>query len=125
MASQPDLVFIYNAESGLLNKLKDAVHKTFSPSTYPCKLCDVTYSPVHMRGQWRRFVNTLPINVEFSYIDLIEAAHPDAQLAYPSAVLRQAGKLEPFISQEEMNRPDTIDELIDLVNRKLSERAIL
>ncbi len=116
MTNQPtDLVFIYKAESGLLNKLKDAVHKTFKPETYPCKLCDITYSPVHMRGQWKRFVKDLPYNVEFSYTDLIEAEHPDAELEYPCAVFRHGSDLKLVISADQMNACDSLDELIALV----------
>ena len=117
---QPDLVFIYKAESGLLNKLKDAVHKTFKPETYPCKLCDITYSPVHMRAQWKRFVEQFPLNVEFSYTDLIEAEHPEAGLEYPCACLRQSGDLSALISADQMNTCETIDELISLVKTSLS-----
>ncbi len=117
----PDIVFVYKAESGLVNKLKDAVHKTFSPSTYPCILCDVTYSPVHMRAQWRKFVEKLPYNVEFSYTDLIEKAHPEASFDYPCACLRQDGQLSLWLTADQINACDTIDELIALVTATLPD----
>lgn len=126
MASDsPVLVFIYLAESGLLNKLKDAVHKTFSPKTYPCNLCDITYSPVAMRKQWKRYVANLPIEVEFSYTDLIEKEFPGAKLEYPSACLRHNGMLETVISAGQMNQSNSIDDLIALVNQALAEKGLL
>ena len=37
---------IYNADGGLVNGALDLLHKTFSPATYACRLCDVTYGPL-------------------------------------------------------------------------------
>lgn len=121
----PTIVFVYNAESGMLNKLRDAVHKTFSPATYPCKLCDVTYSPVRMRSRWKRFVRELPCNVEFSYTDLIEQAVPGIELDYPCACLRTVDGLYPWLSADQINACDTLDELIELVDSALRDSDLL
>lgn len=122
--TQPVLIFVYLAESGLLNKLKDAVHKTFKPETYPCTLCDITYSPVAMRRQWKEYVRNLPIAVEFSYTDLMEQRFGRQDLTYPCACLYRNGQLETLISAEDMNRSETIDDLVKLVDAALKAHGV-
>jgi len=111
------IVFVYNAESGLLNKLKDAVHKTFKPSTYPCSLCDITYSPVHMYKRWSTFVKTLPVPVEFSYIDLMPKEVQGQPLSYPTALLKHGDQLSVWLSKEQIDGVENLDGLIELVGR--------
>jgi len=45
------LIFVYNADSGLLKGIKDLIHKNVSPDTYPCSLCAVTYDNFDMRRE--------------------------------------------------------------------------
>ncbi len=37
------LLFVYNADSGLVAGLFDSAHKLLSPSTYQCQLCTLTH----------------------------------------------------------------------------------
>ena len=43
-----ELIFIYNAKSGLVNELLDFAHKIISPETYNCNLCAITYGTFAM-----------------------------------------------------------------------------
>jgi hypothetical protein len=47
------LIFVYNADSGILNAIKDLIHKNVSPETYPCSLCAVTYDNLGMKREWK------------------------------------------------------------------------
>jgi hypothetical protein len=38
-----ELLFVYNADAGLVTGLLDTLHKVLSPSTYSCSLCAITY----------------------------------------------------------------------------------
>lgn len=118
---QRKIVFVYNAQSGLLNKLKDAVHKTFRPSTYPCSLCDITYSPVHMYRRWANFVATLPVPVEFSYIDLMPREVEGRPLSYPVALLQTGDSLSIWLEKGEIDAAKGLDELIALVTKRAAE----
>ncbi len=40
------LIFVYNADSGLLNAINDGILKIVSPSTYQCSLCSLTFGVV-------------------------------------------------------------------------------
>ena len=63
------LVFVYNADSGVLNLMKDIAHKLLSPATYPCSLCDLTYSALGERKSWIRFRKSLSVSQEYLHID--------------------------------------------------------
>jgi len=42
-ASKTTKIFVYNADSGPINGLKDYFHKIIKPETYECNLCAVTF----------------------------------------------------------------------------------
>ncbi len=117
------LMFVYNADSGLINKLKDAVHKSFSPSTYQCSLCDVTYSPIMMRSKWRSFVKSLPYNVEFTYKDIVEKQYDMPDHDFPNAWIRSDGQLQAWLTAKEIGACETLDELIELVRNRLPNKG--
>lgn len=82
---QDTLIFVYNADSGLLNMIKDGFHKVVSPSTYPCRLCDLTWSIIGERKRWRVFVDNLPAVMEFLHRDEFEQRYPGVPLRPPNA----------------------------------------
>ncbi|WP_232221892.1 hypothetical protein [Methanococcoides burtonii] len=49
--SKNTLIFVYNADSGLINEMKDYVHKIVSPSTYECNLCAITYGNTGIKNE--------------------------------------------------------------------------
>lgn len=108
------LVFVYNADSGLLNTLSDIGHKLISPQTYQCSLCALTYGLLSERKQWRQFRERSTIEMEFLHKD--EFAEKYAQkFAYP-VVLNEKKDLRVLISQQELNQIKTLAELIEKVN---------
>ena len=73
MKTETQLIFVYNADSGKLNAYLDMLHKVFSPNTYPCSLCAITYGPFSMHKEWEKFVGKLPCSVRFLHRDEWEA----------------------------------------------------
>ena len=126
MMSVPDpyLVFVYNADSGFFEALKDGVTKFASPSTYPCRLCALTYGLATMRPRWRRFVEGLGVRVEFLHRDEFRERYGESEAGYPSAYIDRGGELEPFISSDEMNATETLDDLMETVRERLDERGL-
>ena len=51
-----EIVFIYNAKSGLFNAFLDWSHKIISPKTYECKLCAITYNNFGKEKKWREIL---------------------------------------------------------------------
>ena len=120
---EPRLVFVYNADSGFFEALRDGVTKIVSPATYPCRLCALTYGLATMKPRWRRFVDILGISVEFLHRDEFEEKYPREDAEFPSAYIDRGGELELFISTEEMNSATTLDELMEIVKKKLTEEG--
>ncbi|GAA3950802.1 hypothetical protein [Hymenobacter algoricola] len=114
------LLFVYNANGGLLNGLLDLVHKTLSPGTYPCSLCALTYG-VSMRPEWKSFIEALPIEARFLHRDEFRAEFPAWREVPLPAVFRRlpSGELAPFITAPELNQAD-LPGLMTLVRTRLA-----
>ena len=121
--TQGKLVFVYNADSGTFNALKDAIHKIVRPSTYPCSLCAVTYGNLGMKNEWKTFVNELGVPVEFLHRDEFCEQYDCTDVTYPVAYLNEKGKLTEFISTEEFNATTKLDALTNLVKTKLDNQG--
>jgi len=63
------LIFVYNADSGILNTGMHGMHKMLFPSSYPCSLCAITYGTFSMRKEWKAFIEELSISVDFMHRD--------------------------------------------------------
>jgi len=115
-----ELLFVYNADAGLVNGLLDTLHKVLSPSTYSCSLCAITYGATSMRPEWKEFLQTLPIQPTFLHRDELRAQHPElAQQALPAAFIRNSGgSWQPFLTPEELNQAD-LPKLMELVKQRL------
>lgn len=120
MKDDKKLVFIYNADSGLINAVKDYFHKKRSPETYQCNLCMQTFGAISMKKDWKRYVKNLDIPAEFLHKDEFEKKYTVQDAKYPSAYLKNGSSMRLFISQDEMNAVKSLEELKDLVSEKLN-----
>jgi len=121
MKNNTQLIFVYNATSGIFAGIKDLVHKSVSPKTYGCNLCGLTYSGVSMKGEWKDFVASLPIKTTFLHKDEFAKKYPQYSMTfYPSVFLKEDTTLREIISAEEINKQHDLEELKQLVNSKLS-----
>ncbi|RSK24141.1 hypothetical protein [Hymenobacter metallilatus] len=122
-APHPELLFVYNADAGLLNGVLDTLHKTFAPATYACSLCAVTYGAASMRPQWRAFLEQLPARVEFLHRDELARQYPALQDTTLPAVFQRAAPTESwqvFISAAQL-RPLDLPGLMQAVETRLRE----
>jgi hypothetical protein len=113
------LVFVYNADSGLINTVKDFWHKALRPSTYQCNLCQTTFGTFGAKKEWKSFISDLGIDSEFLHKDEFVEKYDVKDAKYPSAYILKNGNLTVFITQEEMNEVTTITEMEELVSSKL------
>ncbi len=114
------LILVYNADSGLLNAVKDAAWKVVRPATYPCSLCGLTYGWVSMRGRWRRFLAQLPQARVFHHKDDFALAFPGLAIPLP-AILLAEGEAPPqvLVSAAELDALPDLEALIALVAARL------
>jgi hypothetical protein len=118
--TMPRLILVYNADSGVLNMVKDAVWKVVRPSTYPCSLCALTYGWVSMHGQWRRFLDGLPHAKVFHHKDDFAVAFPGVDVALPAVLLAQGGGApQLLVSAEELDGLPDLAALIAVVGGRL------
>lgn len=111
---------IYNADGGLVNGALDLLHKTFSPATYACRLCEVTYGPLGMKRDWRATVEALSLPVTFLHRDEWLAERPDSAIPLPAILLDQAGTLSVLVSADDFAGIRSLDALKLLLSARLS-----
>jgi len=120
MDQDKKIIFIYNADSGAINLVKDFWKKIFKPSSYECNLCMQTFGAFSMKKDWKSFINNLNIDVEFLHRDEFESKYRITDAKYPSAYLYQNPNIELIINDEEMNSAKSLDEMEALVLKKIS-----
>ncbi|HHJ19055.1 MAG TPA: hypothetical protein ENJ84_04395 [Gammaproteobacteria bacterium] len=109
------LIFVYNADSGLFNTLTDMAHKIFSPSTYACQLCKLTYGPLSMRTEWRDFISSMETGTEFLHRDEFESQYGCTAPDLPVVYQKHAGALRLCVSATEINDCTNIAQLKSLI----------
>jgi hypothetical protein len=117
----PELLFVYNADAGVINGLLDSVHKLVSPSSYACSLCALTYGLTTMRPEWREFLKNLPAHATFLHRDELLKQYPElASYPLPVILQRESGlEWHPFITADELSSVNELPQLIQLVKARL------
>ena len=118
-----ELIFIYNAKSGVVNELIDFAHKIVNPETYDCNLCAISYGAFSMKKKWSRYIETLPFKSTFTYKDKF-SKNGYNNIKFPSVFIRVNEKLDEIISATEINEIKNLDQLIGLLNQKLYQQGI-
>jgi hypothetical protein len=109
------LIFIYNADGGIVQGIMDSVHKTLSPSTYKCSLCAITYGTFTMDRRWRAWLKSLPIPSLFYHRD--DSPYPD--VALPVVLVEREGQVEILVPTELLNALNGVDALIAEIEARL------
>jgi hypothetical protein len=120
-----NLTFVYNADAGWFNMVSDIAHKIFSPATYPCSLCDLTYGILHIRPEWDEFVKNSPVPFIFLHKDEFVAQYPALQTLTLPVVLKIQPDVEPeiVITAPELDAMDSIATLKSLVLSRLGAKV--
>jgi hypothetical protein len=113
------LIFVYNADSGLLNALNDGIIKILSPTTYDCKLCGLTFGVISMKPRWRSFIESLDMSVEFLHRDEFNDRYELQDAKFPSVLIKEGVDMRELISREEFEAINSLDELMDKLQSKL------
>ena len=108
-------LFVYNARSGSLHKGIDFFHKIINPDTYACNLCKITHGMFTERSKWKAFREQENVEMKFYYKDEFEAKF-GRKLNYP--VVLDSRSLNILLSDAEINKLTTLDELIEIIKTK-------
>tara|TARA_R110002051_G_scaffold325678_2_gene430090 strand:- start:2230 stop:2613 length:384 start_codon:yes stop_codon:yes gene_type:complete len=116
------LIYIYNASSGKKNAFLDVAHKLFSPSTYDCKLCAITFGTFQEKILWKKFRKSSKIPMEFLHKDEFLKAYASKfgfKTTYPVVLAETNYNLEFFIGTDELKVLASVNDLIELVENRL------
>lgn len=116
------LIFIYNADSGLRNMVMDSVHKIFSPSTYQCNLCDITYGAFTENSIWKKFRKETNLQMQFLHKDEFTKTYRSKfghKFTFPIVLAETQNGLEIFVKTEELNEMNTTEGLISMVKTRV------
>ena len=112
------LLFIYNAKSGSVNKVLGVAHKIINPSSYNCKLCELTHSNIGERKEWKLFRTACDIDMVFYHIDEFEEKY-NQQFEYPIILKDNNSELESFLTKENINKATDLTALIQEIKKQL------
>lgn len=113
------LIFVYNADSGIAKAVLDSLHKTFSPDTYSCQLCQITYGAFTMRKEWRAFIAKLPIESTFLHRDEWRTQY-GRQDVLPAIFLDSGEKIRLLVDRDKLQSLD-LNALMSHLREKLKE----
>lgn len=120
-SSSKTLIFVYNADSGLINALNDGILKILSPSTYDCKLCGLTFGVMSMKSKWKEFIEGLELPVEFLHRDEFNDRYELQDAEFPSVFIQEGNDMRELVSREEFEAINSLDELMDRLKSKLEK----
>ena len=121
--NESELIFIYNAKSGIVNEFLDFAHKIISPSTYNCNLCAISYGNFTIKKKWSDYISSLPVRSTFTYKDKVSEYGYD-NIKFPSIIFQDKSKSKVIISSEEINKLKKIDQLINILNDRLKDQGM-
>lgn len=115
MSAMANLLFVYNADTGLFNTLADIGHKIFSPQTYQCDLCMLTHGIFSEREEWRAFVEQLPLEARFLHRDEFRREFPEIDVPLPAVFIQQDGETRVCVSARSLQDCDSLAQLEELI----------
>ncbi|WAC05054.1 MAG: hypothetical protein OS112_00060 [Methanoregula sp.] len=115
------LVFVYNADSGILPRMKDQISRQETTGTDRCNLWTLTFSPIGMKKEWKRVVHDLGIPVRFLSRDEFAREFRSVAATFPAAFLQTGNDLFHFISTDEINQCAQLEDLITIVRQRLAK----
>jgi hypothetical protein len=122
-SSKQALLLVYNADSGIFNALADSAHKLFSPATYDCKLCALTYGAVAMREEWATFLSDLKIPLRFLHRDEFHKEYPGLEFGLPAILSSDSGTIRILLSAESIKQCSTFKDLKDALQSATTKTA--
>jgi hypothetical protein len=120
-----ELLFVYNADSGVFNTMSDMAHKLLSPESYSCSLCSITHGVFKERDDWRQFIESLPIDSRFLHRDDFKRQYSNmGHLRLPVLLLRQGDDVEVLLDHERIAACRSVKELSNMILERLDEQGI-
>lgn len=112
------VIFVYNADSGLGNLVLDIAHKLVSPQTYSCNLCMITHDTFSGKKEFKDFASSLEGAVKFYHRDEFEKEYKQ-QFEYPCVLFEKEGEFVKTLQRNEIDDIKDFEVLRDRINNEL------
>lgn len=113
-----ELIFVYNADSGVMSAIKGYFHKVISPKTYDCNLCSLTYDMMGMKSEWKKTIEKTGMKTVFLHKDEFKNKYK-MSVDLPAIFIRNNSSIKELISSKEINDITSLQKLIRILNRRL------
>lgn len=113
------MVFVFNCDRGNLSAIKDYSQKLSNDKVPECNLLALISSPVGIKKSWKRYIQELKISARFLHHDEYEEEFGALLTPLPAVFIHSQKTRSLFISADELNRIQSVDDLMMLVNQKL------
>ncbi len=121
------LIFVYNSTLNPASLAADFIHGIFPQQDPKCSLCNLTYSLVFQKREWKDFVETLPCTTSFMLRDMFVMKYgKEYKGIFPAVFIQQnlsSPKIECIITAEQINAVKSLDELKVLVTSALAQNV--
>lgn len=123
-----ELLFVYNASDGFLNKSWDMMHKIISPKTYQCNLCTLTHGNFKEKNLWKEFRENESKNIKFTFLYKNEffqkynALPLISKVEFPIIFAKKKKAIEVFMSSQDLDKVQNIESLITKIQEKINKK---
>jgi len=120
MPDTPSLLFVYNLDSAVLQSLHDySSSKTAPAGVDPSPLMTLTYSPLGIKKEWKRFLKELAVPSRSISRDEFVMEFGHLKVTFPVVLNQKGPALSILISTEEIQQCRDLSDLIALVRERL------
>ena len=120
MSEEETLLFVSNSNSGVLPQIKNYSDHSLASRGDGCHLSALTYSPVGMKKEWKRFIREQKLPSRVLDREEFRAEFGSIAMTFPVVLVRTHRGLSILISTEELNRCRSLEDLMDLLRQRLA-----
>lgn len=109
------LIFVYNANAGMVNSWLDIAHKVIKPETYACDLCALTHGSFREKRIWKKFRQEFPLPLSFYHKDEFLKKYQSKWLPpynFPIVLGTDGIEMQPLITAQELKSIETVEALM-------------
>ena len=112
------LIFVYNANSGVVNSWIDMAHKIVNPSTYECHLCELTHGNFREKRLWTLFKKECKVPLDFCHKDEFLKSYKSKWLPkydFPIILGVDDQGLKSLVTSQELDKIKSVEALIERI----------
>ncbi len=119
-SSAKEIILAYNAYGGIYPGIADIIHKEFFASTYPCKLCYLSFGTFGMKDEWKQFLDSLDYKIIQLHKDQVRKIYSPQNIPLPAILINDDVTTEVLVNAKEINGVHTLQQLKTLVASKFN-----